>query len=286
MDTENLKKFINELTDLISVERKVVFTFIGAAVLIKLGFWGLNSFYFSKSNELQFVNSENSTSIEVGSNFSEYKEGNLFPFEPANASREELLDLGFSPKVADILINYRTKGGQFRSKADVKKIYGVSPDLYSRLEPFIIIRESTNYFTKYDNAKNDNSPVVIDINHANKEDWKSLPGIGDYFAQKIVDKRAGLGAFVDIEQIAEVYKLPDSTYQKIKPYLKLSMGSVKKININTANESELRQHPYILRWQADDILRNRPIYGLEDLHELKTYSDKAKNKFVGVYFEF
>ena len=101
-----------------------------------------------------------------------------------------------------------------------------------------------------------------------------------------MDKRIGLGAFVDVEQIEEIYSLSDSTFQKIKPYLKLSKGSIKKININTANESELRQHPYILRWQADDILRNRPIYGLEDLHDLKTYSDKSKNKFVGYYFEF
>lgn len=286
MDTENLKKLINELTDLISAERKVVFTFIGAAFLIKLGFWSLDSFYFSKGVELQFINSESSTGAAVNSHSSAFVEGKLFPFEPATASREELISLGFSPKVADILINYRTKGGQFRTKSDVKKIYGVSPELYSRLEHYIIIQESTNSYDKYDNPKKSNTPQVIDINLATKDEWKSLPGIGEYFAQKFIDKRIGLGALVDIEQIAEVYNLPDSTFQKIKPYLKLSKGGIKKININTANESELRQHPYILRWQADDILRNRPIYGLEDLHDLKTYSDKAKNKFVGVYFEF
>ena len=286
MNTENLKQLLGELTDIILVERKVVFIFIFTAILIKLVFWGLNSRYFSESEELQFVHAVNSDEVNVNSHYSKSYEGKLFPFQPSTASREDLISLGFSPKVAAILINYRTKGGQFRNKSDVKKIYGVTPELYARIEPYIIVEESSNSFEKYDHTKKSNTPKVIDINLANKEEWKSLPGIGDYFAQKFMDKRIGLGAFVDVEQIEEIYNLSDSTFQKIKPYLKLSKGSIKKININTANESELRQHPYILKWQADDILRNRPIYGLEDLYDLKTYCDKSKNKFVGYYFEF
>jgi DNA uptake protein ComE-like DNA-binding protein len=286
MDTENLKKFINELTDIISAERKIVLTFIGLAILIKFFFWGLDSFNNTHSKNLEFASIHSNPGKEIYTSSDPSAKTELFSFEPATASREELITLGFSPKVADILINYRTKGGQFRDKSDVKKIYGVTPELFTRLEPYIIIHERTNSYDKYDDSKKTNAPKVIDVNMASKEDWKSLPGIGDYFAQKFVEKRMGLGAYVQLEQIAEVYKLPDSTFQKIKPYLKLSKGSIKKININTAKEEELRQHPYILRWQADDILRNRPIYGLEDLYDLKTYSDREKHKYVHIYFEF
>ncbi|MBL7790354.1 MAG: helix-hairpin-helix domain-containing protein [Chitinophagales bacterium] len=286
MNTENLKKLVHELTDLISIERKVVFIFIFTAALIKLIFWGLEIHYLSESQDLVFTRIDSNKKIEAERKIITNFKGNLFAFDPATVSYEELIELGFSDKVAHILINYRTKGGQFRDKSDVKKIYGVTPELYARIEPYIEISQRANTGFKHEFAKKATTTSSIDINLATKAEWKSLPGIGDYLSQKIVEKRNGLGAFVDIEQIGEIYKFPDSTFQKIRPFLTITKGTIKKININTANESELRQHPYILRWQADDILKNRPLYGLDDLYELKTYRDKTKNKFVGVYFEF
>jgi DNA uptake protein ComE-like DNA-binding protein len=286
MDTTNLKKFLNEITDIISAERKIVFSILLLAFAIKLGFYWYDSTYFSKLNSLNIVQSEGNNSLSEYSHSNSSSSSELFSFDPSNVTQDELIRLGFSPKVAGILINYRTKGGQFRSKNDVKKIFGVTPELYDRIEPFILIKTSHSSFSTDNSTYTKKAPKPIDINSASLEDWKALPGIGDYFAQKFIEKRNGLGAFVNIEQIAEVYNLPDSTFQKIKPYLNLSKGSIRKININSAKEEDLRKHPYILRWQADDILKNRPIYGLEDLYDLKTYSDKSKNKFVDIYFEF
>ncbi|MFN9321741.1 MAG: helix-hairpin-helix domain-containing protein [Chitinophagales bacterium] len=286
MNTENLRQLVNELTDLIYIERKVVFTFISIAFFIKLGFYWMHSNCLSRIDDLRIVKSADIAKESK----SYYSKGGstmrLFPFYPASASQEELMELGFSARVANILINYRTKGGQFRSKQDVKKIYGVTPELYTRIEPYILLNSAANTFEKQNLSAENKMHTAIDVNFATKEEWKSLPGIGEYFATKLTEKREGLGAFIDLEQIAEVYNLPDSTFQKIKPLLRLTKGSIKKLNINTAKEEELRKHPYILRWQADDIMRHRPIYGLDDLYDLKTYKDKTKNKYVGIYFEF
>jgi DNA uptake protein ComE-like DNA-binding protein len=51
--------------------------------------------------------------------------------------------------------------------------------------------------------------------------------------------------------------LPDSTFQKIKPYLKLTEPNVKKININTATVDELKTHPYIRYQLARPIVAYR-----------------------------
>ena len=288
MNAENLKILVNELTDIIAKERKTVGLILTFSLAIKLGFYWLNNQYLAAPDNLEIVKSNlnPNDSGESATYHSKNTTSSLFPFYTVTARHEELVQLGFSAKAANILINYRTKGGQFRTKEDVKKIYGVTPDLYQRLAPYILIQSEASSYSNESKSYTRAEPKPIDINTASLDEWKALPGIGDYFAKKFVEKREGLGAYIDIAQIAELYRFPDSSFQKIKPYLNLKKGRILKININSATEDELRKHPYILKWQADDILRHRPIYGLNDLYELKTYSDKTKNQFVGSYFEF
>ena len=43
--------------------------------------------------------------------------------------------LGVSERTARTIRNYLDKGGQFRKKEDLKKIYGFQPEDYTALEP-------------------------------------------------------------------------------------------------------------------------------------------------------
>ena len=187
----------------------------------------------------------------------------LFEFDPNTVSREELTRLGLSQKVINTMMNFRKKGGTFRKREDLSKIYGLSEEDFERLFPFIKITnpEPTNQLAK-------NEPKVaaeplesgvkftIEINTAAPEDWQKLKGIGPYYSKKICNFRDKLGGFISIEQIAETYGLPDSTYQKIKPILILE-GSVQKIDLNTATASQLAAHPYLKWKQANAIVKYR-----------------------------
>ena len=62
---------------------------------------------------------------------------------------------------------------------------------------------------------------IIDVNTADTSAFISLPGIGSKLAARIVTFREKLGGFYSVEQIGETYGLPDSTFQKIKQWLKL-----------------------------------------------------------------
>jgi DNA uptake protein ComE-like DNA-binding protein len=54
---------------------------------------------------------------------------------------------------------------------------------------------------------------------------------------------------------------PDSTFQKIKPFLRLVDSTVKKFDVNLASVDELKSHPYI-RWQiANAIVAYRQEHG-------------------------
>ena len=69
---------------------------------------------------------------------------------------------------------------------------------------------------------------IIDVNTADTTAFISLPGIGSKLAARIITFREKLSGFYSVEQIGETYGLPDSTFQKIKQYLKLDNASVKK----------------------------------------------------------
>ncbi len=111
-------------------------------------------------------------------------------------------------------------------------------------------------------------PLVY-LNEADTADLLPLPGIGMKLAARIISFRDKLGGFYDINQLAETYGLPDSTFQRIKEKLHLGTKSLKQIDVNTAGLEQLRQHPYI-RWHiANAIIAYRNQHGIfKDIQDL------------------
>lgn len=56
----------------------------------------------------------------------------------------------------------------------------------------------------------------ININTATKEELKTIPGIGDVTAQKIIDYREQNGDFSSIEDLKNIDRIGDKTLEKIK----------------------------------------------------------------------
>jgi competence protein ComEA len=151
----------------------------------------------------------------------------LFFFDPNTLSEEGFTKLGLSQKIIHTIINYRNKGGRFKTPEDIRKIYGLSKTDADRLIPYVRIASTTTIAKN--EIKNDN-PVtnnqthqykIININIATAEDWKAFPGIGDAIANRIIKFRTSVGGFKSVEQVAKTYGLSDSIFQQIKPYLYL-----------------------------------------------------------------
>ena len=93
-------------------------------------------------------------------------EGKLFHFDPNGLSESDWKKLGLSEKQIKVIKNYEAKGGRFHRKEDVRKMYVISPELYQRLEPFILIEKTENQsFSTSERPKAAARPLIA-INQA------------------------------------------------------------------------------------------------------------------------
>ncbi|MDG1175319.1 MAG: helix-hairpin-helix domain-containing protein [Flavobacteriales bacterium] len=89
------------------------------------------------SQLIPFIKLDKVVSTSSKQKYVSEKSISLFNFDPNTVTQNELQNLGFSSKQAKTLKNFREMGGRFKSKEDLKKIYGVSDKLYQSLEPYI-----------------------------------------------------------------------------------------------------------------------------------------------------
>ncbi len=209
-----------------------------------------------------------------------------FEFDPNSAGESDLLRLGLSKKLVKTILNYRNKGGTFRTPDDFAKIYGMNPELFSSLRPYITISAHVPVMYAQTNMKPKATIAPIDVNTATIADWQTLPGVGAVFAGRIVRYREVLGGFARVEAVAETHGLPDSVFQKISPYLKVS-NVYRKVPINQLDMRGLSKHPYfdgaqsklVIAWrnqhgplkQISDIGRAVPTANEEWLRKIEPY---------------
>lgn len=187
-----------------------------------------------------------------------------FVFNPNTISEEDAIKLGLSKKLSATLINFRNKGGKFFKPEDLKKLYGLSPQLYHELEPYILIsdfkRNSANTKQKVYEKKTFRKELV-EINSADSLSIVYLNGIGPAFTKRIIKYRNMLGGFHSTNQLKEVYGMTDSTFTLLSSQIKLDMNAIIKIPINAIDFNSLRKHPYFNFQSAQAIINYRSKHG-------------------------
>lgn len=191
----------------------------------------------------------------------------LFSFDPNTTSPEEWQALGLTPKQAATIINYVSKGGKFRVKEDLKKMFVITPSFYARVEPYINIpppavqkMSDTTSHPLIPEASVSKVRMQVEINTASALELEALPGIGPAIAKGIVAYRNKLRGFSNLEQLREVYFFNDSIFILNKDRLTCNPDYIRPININT-NDIEQLKHPYIEKYLARVIVAYRKEHG-------------------------
>jgi DNA uptake protein ComE-like DNA-binding protein len=85
---------------------------------------------------------------------------------------------------------------------------------------------------------------LVEINTADTAALVSLPGIGPYFAKRIMKYRDLLGGYHRKKQLLEVYGMDSSRYRQFSDNITIDTGKIRKININHVEFKDLLRHPY------------------------------------------
>lgn len=153
-----------------------------------------------------------------------------FRFNPNTVSVSDLCRLGFSLKQANSIDNYRKKGGRFKRKQDFAKSFVVADSVYRRLEKYIDI-------------------PLLDLNAADSAAFDELPGIGGYFAAKMVEYRGRLGGYSCPEQLLDIYHFDAEKLAKIRDLVEVKTRP-EPFRLWSLPADSLKRHPYIKTWQT------------------------------------
>ena len=155
-----------------------------------------------------------------------YSRVESFRFDPNTVSVEDLCRLGFTLKQAQSIDNYRKKGGRFRRRTDFARSFVVSDSVYRRLEEYIDI-------------------PLVDLNVADSAAFDALPGIGGWYASKMIEHRKALGGYSYKEQLMDIYRFDQEKFDALSDLITVSEEHVIPYQLWSLPADSLKLHPYI-----------------------------------------
>lgn len=186
----------------------------------------------------------------------------LFDFDPNDLPSAKWQALGLTDRQIKGIKNYEVKGGRFYTKADVRKMYTLTPKDYVRLEPYIQISNV--------DSKGADHILVVELNTADSAQLTQLKGIGPGFARRIIQYRTRLGGFHSKQQLKEIFGMDDMHYRDVQAQFTVNARKVKKLNVNEVELEDLKNFPYLSYKQANALVQYRKQHGnYETFDELR-----------------
>jgi len=261
----NFKRFIADYFTFTRSERKGIIVLI--LIVFLLGIANKIIFYFEeptlldtdllKKASMQLVEDQNSQINQV-------EKLQLFVFNPNTIDSVSLSKLDLPPFVKSNLMKFRKRNGHLKTAADFGKIYGVTPELYEKIEPFLVF-DGVSTQKKSDHVaieQTDNhersveqTTIFIELNSADSIALRALPGIGDKLSKRIIKYRDLLGGYSSVSQLKEVYGLKEQTIDVIDELITIDSTKIKKLDLNFSEMNELAKNPYIQRKMEVKIVK-------------------------------
>ncbi|MDB4650075.1 helix-hairpin-helix domain-containing protein [Crocinitomicaceae bacterium] len=184
-------------------------------------------------------------------------------FDPNEYTHEDWMYLGLSEKQTNVIMRFLNH--KIYTNEALKKIY-VLPDTVYHL-----IKDSTVYpahiFDEKETFVKKKTPSItkfLELNTIDSLELISINGIGPFYASQIINYRNKLGGFYKREQLMEIWKMKEETYQILMESLIIDTSTLQKIHLNTVSFEKLKIHPYLSYSQANSIVKMRTQLGRFD----------------------
>jgi len=228
------------------------------------------------------------------------------------ATEEDFKKLpGIGEVLSQRIVKYRTAmGGNFKDVDQLAKVYGLSPETFDNIRPYLIIKDipqqtgieniakvekerkdwqnNAPFSPKTDNQGVAGPKFPVDINATDSLQLLPIPGIGEKIAGKIVRYRKLIGAFAKVEHLQYVYGFSPENFAKAKPYLKVNYTHIEKKDFNKVQWSELIKYPSMNKEATSAIINYRKLNGYfrawEEVKEVPNVS-KENVEALECYFK-
>ena len=203
--------------------------------------------------------------------------------DPNRVQISELLKIGIPANMAANWVRYLEKGGHFKSKEELMKLYGMTAEKLGTFSDYLyfpVSREAAPSRTDANRKFNHPLPVqisgdtlvrrpskpsrrmeMVEVNSADSAQLEALPGIGPVLASRIIKYRRLLGGFYDASQLKKIYGMSEELWLRSSPHLTADPSGISKVEINFLSLTELGHHPYIGFRLAKKIVRKRDTDG-------------------------
>jgi DNA uptake protein ComE-like DNA-binding protein len=274
-------------------QRSGIFLLVVLCVICQLAF-----FYLGPSME-NSENSEKQKWISLQSKVDSLKVEKqnyipkIYPFNPNFITDYKGSKLGMSVAEIDRLLNFRKTNQYVNSASEFQKVTQVSDSLLSTISPYFkfpdwVNKRKANNFKPFE--KKAEKIVLLDINHATKEDLIKIYGIGPALSDRILKQKELFGGFVSLKQMDDIWGLSPEVIENLNKYfIVTALPRIKKIDINNASIKELMLFPYFKYALAKSIVTYRSMNGdfknSEDLTKINDFPSE-KLDIISLYLEF
>lgn len=202
----------------------------------------------------------------------------LFDFDPNTIDPGQLDSLDLPGHIIRNLVRYRTGGGYFRSREDIKKLYGMTDSVYEKIAPYIQIRPKISSAEK----KSDSGQPELfffDPNTVGAEELRRL-GMNGFQANNLISFRDKGGSFRIPADLKKIYGLGEVLYEQLEPFIRIPAEvaeesppvAISMYEINSADSLGLLNIPGIGPVFASRIIKYREelggFYSLAQLSEV------------------
>lgn len=184
-------------------------------------------------------------------------------FDPNEYTHEDWMYLGLSEKQTNVIMRFLNH--KIYTNEALKKIYVLPDTVYhlikdSTVYPAYIFDEKETFVKK----KTPSITKFLELNTIDSLELISINGIGPFYASQIINYRNKLGGFYKREQLMEIWKMKEETYQILMESLIIDTSTLQKIHLNTVSFEKLKNHPYLSYSQANSIVKMRTQLGRFD----------------------
>ena len=195
----------------------------------------------------------------------------FYDFDPNAITADEFRDLGLDKNLADRIIKYKVKGGQFHQSTDLLKIYGMDSSWYMRAEPFVKIeKEEKIKLKKRDLLR----PFLFDPNTVSLSELLAM-GLNKRTAESWIKYLGSGGRFKNCEELEKLYLLNNYELSVLLSFCKMEVSeheSIQIVDINSSDSIELLKVRGVGPAFAHRIIEYRNLLGgyilLNQLNEI------------------